>query len=297
MRHLRRHHVKDLVVIDPCLRIAETTAYNLLSEILSEFDENGPFSIRSMKICAPNVGTMPLASVLREFRPAGIIALGSYANITDRSPWFDAFAADLREGVFARGLPLLGICFSHQFVADMFGESVAFVDGRESLREGKWLKVRTVEVTHPRLRLLLARLGCADYLRGTRADNDFCYVVRHTLAWNSRHWSRVFSLPIERLSAQEGRVRGIVEGLCDASFQSWARHEQEVKAPLRSGAFEAAATSGECAIEGMVACEAPIFTFQTHPDSVVGCARSYVGRRVMKNFIYYCHLLESFGAR
>lgn len=278
-------------MIDPCLRIAETTAYNLLSEILSEFEESGPFSIRSLKICAPNVGTMPLAAVLRDFRPAGVVSLGSFANVTDDPPWLRTFARDLQDGVFARHVPLLGICFTHQFVAAHFGETVDFVEGRDRLRERKWAKVRTVNVTHPKLCLLLARLGCSDYLRGTRADNDFCYLIRATRDWTSAHWTQVFAERRERLSATEDRVRKLLTEMCDTSFESWARHEQEVKSPLRGSMFDIAATSEECTVEGLVARESPIFTFQTHPESMVNCPRAFVGRRLLKNFIYMCHLL------
>jgi GMP synthase-like glutamine amidotransferase len=291
MRHLRRKETKDLVVVDPCMRTTEVGTYNLISEILSEFHEHPGFSIHTLKICAPNVGNTPLADVLRDFRPAGVISLGSFANVTDNPPWLPAFAREFEERVFAKDVPMFGICFTHQFYAHHMGERVGYVENRHALRERKWVKVRDVRVDHPKMRLLLARLGCGDYMRGTRADDDFRYAVDRTLDWDGAMWKRIFELPSTRLSAPEHRVRRSVESLCGDSFQSWARHEQEVKGPLRHKDLMISATSAECAVEGLIHKEKPIFTLQTHPETAVGCPRGYCGRRVLKNFIYYCHLL------
>lgn len=63
---------------------------------------------------------------------AGAIITGSPANVTDRLPWSVASAGWVRDAMDVE-LPLLGICYGHQLMADALGGRVDFNPrGRES---------------------------------------------------------------------------------------------------------------------------------------------------------------------
>lgn len=57
-------------------------------------------------------------------RICGAILTGSHANVTDRAPWSEAVAEWIREAV-SRNLPLLGICYGHQLIAQALGGRAA----------------------------------------------------------------------------------------------------------------------------------------------------------------------------
>lgn len=289
---------RDLLVIEPCLQIVSVRTFNMLSSLLAELAEPGPFPISGMRFCLPARGDVPLDRVLSEARPAAVIGLGSYANVTDDPPWLAASSRALEEGVVAAGVPLLGICFTHQWIAHHCGERVDWVEDRHRLPGRKWEGPREVRVTHPRARLLLARLEERDYGRGTGPDLAFRYVVDRTLAWDEARWKAVFAERRERLSAEEGRVRGIVEDLCADRFRCVASHAQEAKSPLGGTDLVPSATSDECAIEGFVHARAPVWTFQTHPEYIPSAPVPHEGRRVLKTFLYMAGLrIEALSGR
>eukprot|EP00831_Metopus_contortus_P002637 TRINITY_DN10970_c0_g3_i1.p2 TRINITY_DN10970_c0_g3~~TRINITY_DN10970_c0_g3_i1.p2 ORF type:complete len:239 (+),score=50.51 TRINITY_DN10970_c0_g3_i1:137-853(+) len=56
---------------------------------------------------------------------AGCVLTGSHDMVTDRSPWMMETEAWIRRSVDA-GLPMLGICFGHQIMADALGGEAGF---------------------------------------------------------------------------------------------------------------------------------------------------------------------------
>ncbi len=58
------------------------------------------------------------------FERLGIVVTGSSSSVTERSPWMLRTEAYLREAV-AQGIPVLGICFGHQILAQALGGNVA----------------------------------------------------------------------------------------------------------------------------------------------------------------------------
>lgn len=54
---------------------------------------------------------------------AAVVITGSAAMVTERAAWMERSAAWLREAV-AAGVPVLGICFGHQLLADALGGEV-----------------------------------------------------------------------------------------------------------------------------------------------------------------------------
>jgi GMP synthase (glutamine-hydrolysing) len=59
-------------------------------------------------------------------RPAGVdavIATGSPRSVTERAPWMSEVAAWLLDAATAR-VPVLGVCFGHQLIADALGGDV-----------------------------------------------------------------------------------------------------------------------------------------------------------------------------
>jgi GMP synthase (glutamine-hydrolysing) len=55
---------------------------------------------------------------------SAVVITGSGAMVTEKAPWMVHAAAWLREAV-AAGVPVLGICFGHQLLADALGGEVA----------------------------------------------------------------------------------------------------------------------------------------------------------------------------
>ena len=64
-----------------------------------------------------------LGPALDRVRPRGIIVSGSPLSVTEKAPWMLRLGDDLlRAG--ARGIPVLGVCFGHQAMAQALGGQV-----------------------------------------------------------------------------------------------------------------------------------------------------------------------------
>jgi GMP synthase (glutamine-hydrolysing) len=86
-------------------------------------------------------------------RLTGVILTGSHSMVTDHQPWFERLASWI-PGAVERRIPLLGICFGHQLLAQAMGGEV------DDNPQGK--EFGTIEVTlngNARKDRLLGRLG------------------------------------------------------------------------------------------------------------------------------------------
>ena len=146
---------------------------------------------------------------------SGVIITGSHAMVTDREPWSELTAAWLR-GIPADTVPVLGICYGHQLLADAWGGTVAYhpqgkeigtveiqltTTGRQDPLLGSMPPQFPGHVTHAQTALQLppqARL---------LARNEF--EPHHAFVLNSNQWGvqfhPEFTATIERSYVQEQR--------------------------------------------------------------------------------------------
>lgn len=89
----------------------------------------GDFEDWIIRSVSPKLTEFEIVDVEREpvsVIPEGVDALiitGSHADVTDELPWFRNLS-DLLEQAFQRELPMMGICFGHQFLAHYLGGRV-----------------------------------------------------------------------------------------------------------------------------------------------------------------------------
>lgn len=70
------------------------------------------------------------------------VILGSYSNVEDRLPW-QRDLAGFAEDKLLQGIPVMGVCFGHQLMADRFG---CFVDANSEDRKLAHEGTREVEI-------------------------------------------------------------------------------------------------------------------------------------------------------
>ena len=61
---------------------------------------------------------------------AGIVVLGSKSSVNDHLPWQKELGEWLKPKLDA-GIPTLGICFGHQFIASLYGSKVGKLPSRQ----------------------------------------------------------------------------------------------------------------------------------------------------------------------
>lgn len=104
-----------VVVVDPGVRSPEIEEYNRIainSHLPTTYHLPGLFGTRSLGLENP-------------YFIRGIILLGSSSSVHDNLPWQDDLARWLKPLMF-QGIPTLGLCFGHQFIAHIFGGEVGF---------------------------------------------------------------------------------------------------------------------------------------------------------------------------
>jgi len=107
--------IPHITVIDPAVRVPELDVLNRISgasPLSITYHLPGLHGMRSLELVAGD--------------PAGIVLLGSGSSVHDALPWQQELGAWLRARMEA-GIPTLGLCFGHQFVAHLFGAEVGYL--------------------------------------------------------------------------------------------------------------------------------------------------------------------------
>ena len=122
---------ENLMIIDPSLEIPEIESYNNIS------------------LCSPLKTTYHLPAIhspntmTKNFANAkGIILMGSAASVHDSYSWISILEQIIKSAV-QKHIPILGICFGHQFLAHIFGGKVVGVFEGLGMAQGARLMLST----------------------------------------------------------------------------------------------------------------------------------------------------------
>ena len=103
---------ENLMIIDPSLEIPEIESYNEIS-LCSPLKT----TYHLPEIHSPKTMTKYFANT------KGIILMGSAASVHDSHSWMSSLEQVIKSAV-QKHIPILGICFGHQFLAHIFGGTV-----------------------------------------------------------------------------------------------------------------------------------------------------------------------------
>lgn len=128
--------VPHIIVIDPGVKQPELASFNRLalsSKLPMTYHLPAMFGLETLN-------SEDLASV------RGVVIMGSASSVNDQLPWQIQLAAFLKP-LLAGGLPALGLCFGHQFLAHIFGGKVGYAWADQHKAVGQ----RTVHLAASRL--------------------------------------------------------------------------------------------------------------------------------------------------
>lgn len=278
---------RRLILVDPGMKKPENTTYNLLSNWIADFRSIPDFSIHSVQFAVSFLCNTRLKTVVGNDDVAGIISLGSAANITEHRDWVATLQSDLQPLVFDKQIPFLGICFSHQLLAHMGGNPVGFLHNRAEVANGEHSGFRRSNLVHPKFAALWARLSDSDFASGNRVDMEYREVLKAVRQWTAPQWSFVFAEENHsKLTEAQLRVKSFVREVSPTSYTARVAHEQEVL-EITNPDFHTSASSPECEIDALLHSKLPLFSLQSHPETY---HESGDGWRLLRNFVYFAGL-------
>jgi GMP synthase (glutamine-hydrolysing) len=137
------------------LIIKTGTTYPSIREREGDFDDmviaGAGLARQDVTVC-PVYDSQPLPGLSGFY---GVIITGSHAMVTDREKWSEQLAQWVRDAAFGR-IPVLGICYAHQLLAQALGGKVGYHPG--GLEMGSALIELTAEgMADPLLEVLPAK--------------------------------------------------------------------------------------------------------------------------------------------
>ena len=116
--------------------MAATTERILILDFGSQFTQLIARRLRELRVyCEIYPCDAPITRI-REFAPRGLILSGGPFSVYDKGAPKAAASAHPEQGIWALGVPILGVCYGMQYMAKVFGGSVIAAKTREYGRTG-----------------------------------------------------------------------------------------------------------------------------------------------------------------
>ncbi len=140
----------QIMVLDPALKLPEMDTFNHMASL----------STLPLTYHQPGMHGMDSVFYAAERTPiAGIMILGSKANVDEQHAWQDSLIVWLRQQI-QQNVPVLGICYGHQLLGHMFGGEVGYLyrDKRklQGFREVRINDGRLWQGSHPTSQLYVS---------------------------------------------------------------------------------------------------------------------------------------------